>query len=326
MRFFLRYLRCRIPVLLVFVICTVIFIAAFGLYGVPVKAAVYPGCVALIFLIIVGVIDYILAYRKHRALLGLRDSIEEIDLRSQGLFDEDNLMLINELRERLSALRTGSISREADLTDYYTKWVHQIKLPIAAMKLTLDGEDSELSRSLSDELFRINQYVEMVLTYLRLGSESSDYVFREYELDSIIRGEIKKFAGQFIRRGIRLEFRASGKRVTTDEKWLGFVIGQILSNALKYTRSGSISICVEEPLELVIRDTGIGIAAQDVPRVFERGYTGINGRGEASSSGLGLWLCKCVCDKLGNTIELESEVGRGTTVRIWLGKDSGRFE
>lgn len=327
MEFFRTYIKYRLPVLGVLVVFVLVFAIIFGLYGVPVKAAVYPGVICAVFLIIAGAVDYYFARRKHKALSELADKPDECgEIGFSGIYDSDYIRVIASLSSKLSHLRTESMSREADMTDYYTKWVHQIKLPIAAMKLTLEGEDSRLSRELSDELFRIEQYVGMVLTYLRLGSESSDYVFREYELDEIIKGEVKKFAGQFIRRGIRLDFRPSGKKVVTDGKWLGFVIEQLLSNALKYTRSGTITVYVENPLTLVIRDSGIGIAPEDIPRVFERGYTGGNGRGSAGSSGIGLWLCKRICDELGNSIRIGSEPGVGTEVRVGLEKKTGRFE
>ncbi|MCM1570014.1 MAG: ATP-binding protein [Roseburia sp.] len=158
----------------------------------------------------------------------------------------------------------------------------------------------------------------MVLAYLRLGSLSTDYVFKKYALDDIIRQALRKFAGQFIGEGIKLEFTPSGKWVVTDEKWLSFVIEQLLSNALKYTRTGSVCIMMEEPDVLCIRDTGIGIAPEDLPRIFERGYTGYNGRRDKKASGLGLYLCQRVCKALGHEIRIESVLDSGTTVRLRL--------
>ena len=175
----------------------------------------------------------------------------------------------------------------------------------------------------------------MVLCYLRLDSESTDYVFREYELDDIIRQAVKRFAGQFISRKIRLDYYAVNKKIVTDEKWLLFVLEQVLSNALKYTEEGSISIYCEKQAEafsgtaskepagqdtavLCIRDTGIGIAPEDLPRIFERGYTGYNGRNDKNASGLGLYLCRRICKNLGHTITIDSVLGEGTTVRIGL--------
>ncbi len=211
--------------------------------------------------------------------------------------------------------------RHQDTVDYYTTWVHQIKTPIAAMGLVLQQEDTEDSRRLSEELQRIEQYVDMVLTYLRLGSRETDYVFAQVDLDKLLRGCIRKYAGQFIRRHLALDYQNINCQVLTDEKWLAFVVEQVLSNALKYTREGSVSIYLESPCTLCIRDTGIGIAPEDLPRIFEKGYTGYNGRSEKKATGLGLYLCRQICDRLKSTIAAESVPGEGTVIRIGLGRE-----
>ena len=166
------------------------------------------------------------------------------------------------------------------------------------------------------ELGRIERYVEMALVYLRLDSESSDYVIRE--LDPFIRRSVKKFAGEFISKRLSLELEPSGASVVSDEKWLAFVVEQVLSNSLKYTREGSVRIYLAEPKTLCIRDTGIGIAPEDMPRIFDKGYTGLNGRADLRASGLGLYLCRRVCRKLGHGISAVSAPGEGTEIRIDL--------
>lgn len=228
---------------------------------------------------------------------------------------QDLLELVQNMRKREQENYRKHLT---DSMDYYTTWVHQIKTPIASMRLKLEQEDSPLSRGLMEELFRIEQYVDMVLTYLRLNSSSTDYVIKEHSLDTIVKGAVRKFAGQFIGRGIRLELKVSDQKVITDDKWISFVIEQILSNSLKYTRKGSVSIYVEEPLTLCIKDTGIGIAPEDLPRIFERGYTGYNGRQNSRASGLGLFLCKQICDKLGVKISAHSKLGEGTLLCLNL--------
>ena len=206
------------------------------------------------------------------------------------------------------------------MTAYYTLWAHQIKTPIAAMRLTLQNEDTPTSRRLTAELGRIERYVEMVLAYLRLDADSTDYVLRESDLDPIVRGAVKKFSGEFIARRLALDLQPTGLRVLTDEKWLSFVLEQLISNALKYTPEGRVSIFMEAPATLCIADTGIGIAPEDLPRIFEQGFTGCNGRGDKRASGLGLYLCRRVCRNLGHTIAVESEPGKGTTVRLDLSR------
>ena len=151
-----------------------------------------------------------------------------------------------------------------------------------------------------------------------LGSDSSDYVIRSCALDDIVRPAVRRFAGEFIQRKIQLNYQMLNYTVITDEKWLGFVVEQVLSNALKYTPQGSVSIYMEPEGVLCIRDTGIGIAPEDLPRVFEKGYTGYNGRSHRKASGLGLYLCREILTRLGHSVSAESQVDHGTTIRIDL--------
>ncbi len=161
----------------------------------------------------------------------------------------------------------------------------------------------------------------MAMTYLRLDSDTTDYLFAECSLDKIVKDAVKKLSTEFILRKISLEYDPVSQTVLTDEKWLSFVVEQVLSNALKYTKDGSVKIYMEEPLTLCVADTGIGISAEDLPRIFEKGFTGYNGRTDKKASGIGLYLCRRICDDLGCKISAASEIGVGTTVRIALHKD-----
>jgi len=209
-------------------------------------------------------------------------------------------------------------AKYSDMKDYYTLWAHQIKTPIAAMGLILQERDDDNSRELWDNLQKIEHYAEMVLCYVRLDSDSTDYVIKEYDLDGIVRQAVRKFSRQFIRKRLRLTYQPLGRTVLTDEKWLLFVIEQVLSNAVKYTKSGGVELYIEEPLTLCIRDTGIGVAQEDLPRIFEKGYTGCNGRFDKKASGIGLYLCKRICMKLGHEISAESPSNGGTVIKIKL--------
>lgn len=232
---------------------------------------------------------------------------QEMLRKLKTIFDENVIDWQNERRESM---------------DYYTTWVHQIKTPISVMRMNLQGEDTEEHRELLAELFRVEQYVEMALNWMRLGSDSKDFLFREYALDGIIRQAIRKYAPQFIRRRIRLVYEPAEGKVLTDEKWLLFIIEQLLSNAVKYTQQGSVSIRVVPEKVLEIEDTGIGIAPEDVPRIFEKGFTGYNGRADKKSTGLGLYLCRLTAEKLSHKISVESQVGVGTKVSIDLHSDT----
>lgn len=181
-----------------------------------------------------------------------------------------------------------------------------------------EAETRQRIRELRMELFRIERYVEMVLTYLRVEDMSSDLSFDLCDLDQIIRQSLKKYSQMFILKKIHLEYQSVHQTILTDEKWLQFVLEQLLSNAVKYCKKeGNIRIYGEKRNGrnmLVIEDDGIGIQAEDLPRVFEKGFTGFNGRTEKKSTGIGLYLCKTVFDRLRHSIRLESEPGSGTKV------------
>lgn len=225
--------------------------------------------------------------------------------------------------------------------EYYTMWVHQIKTPIAALKLLIEeeadipgaeeplGADRESLQQQREkrrdeelqQLFAIEQYVNMALSYMRLGSETTDFVLRQTDLDEVIRMAVRRYARHFISKKIVLHYEETGARVLTDEKWLGFVIEQLLSNALKYTHEGSITIGMEEG-RLTITDTGIGIRAEDLPRVCEKGYTGYNGHANQKSTGIGLYLCSTILKKLGHSFTITSQEGTGTRVMIGFPEES----
>lgn len=184
------------------------------------------------------------------------------------------------------------------------------------MRLALQGEDTALFRRLLSDLSRTEQYVEMVMAFLRLEDAPGDYVFREVALDEVLRQALRRFSAEFIDRRLRLDYTPTELTVLTDEKWLCFVLEQLLSNALKYTREGSITVELAGERVLAIRDTGIGIAPEDLPRIFEKGYTGQNGRADKRASGLGLYLCSRICRNLGVGLTVKSTSGVGTTLLL----------
>ena len=318
MGLFLKYLKQRRRYIAAGAAFCAVFALSFYFYRLPPGAVLYPAALCALLAVIFVIIDFLRVRKLHIALSGLKTPesilLEDLPL-PDGVTEEDYQNLIDILKRGYTGLSAENNRRLADTVSYYTVWVHQIKTPIAAMKLALQNEDAPAARRLSNELFRIEQYVEMVLTYLRLNADSTDYLIKEYDLDKIIRRSVKKFAGEFIERKLTLSYTPADAQVITDEKWLSFVIEQVLSNALKYTPSGEISVYFENG-KIVIKDTGIGIAPEDLRRIFESGYTGCNGRRDKQASGLGLYLCRQICENLGHKISAESAVGEGTTVLI----------
>lgn len=321
MKLFADYLRQKWRLLAAGAVFLFIFLVSFLLYHLPVKAVLYPAALCVLPGLLFLFSGFFHTRKKHALLQNVRsytDVSASLFPPPEGIEEKDYQQILYRICEEYGRYRTDTNLRRSDLTDYYTVWVHQIKTPIASMRLHLQNEDSFLSRNLSADLFRIEQYVEMVLTFLRLDSGSTDYVIQEYNLDSIVRETIKKFAGEFIYRKLNLVYEPLRVMVLTDEKWLSFVIGQLVSNALKYTPSGSITITLLPDKKLCIRDTGIGIAPEDLPRIFENGYTGYNGRLDKKATGLGLYLCKRICTNLGHTITAESVPDEGTAITIGL--------
>lgn len=321
MKLFFAYLRSRRGVFLMILLFLAVFLAAFALYHLPMQAVVYPAVLCVMLAVIFAAVDFLRLKKCHDTLQQLQNvtaAMMDTLPPAEDVISGDYQALIAQLRQETVRLRTEDSARYREMVDYYTVWAHQIKTPIAAMRLTLQAEDTPMQRRLSGDLRRIEQYVEMVLAFLRLDSDSSDYVFRTCQVDDIVRRSVRKFAPEFIDRKLSLSYEGADARVVTDDKWLGFVMEQILSNALKYTREGGIRIYMEQPKVLCIADTGIGIAPEDLPRIFEKGYTGYNGRSDQSASGIGLYLCRRICQKLGIGISVTSRIGQGTTVRLDL--------
>lgn len=301
-----------------------VFAAVFALYGIRMEAAWYPILITALFGVIMlaaGFVRYDKRRRNMERILssdGIFPDAADILPKAESLEEEDYHELLGKMEAAFRKKKGEWDASRRDMDDYYATWVHQIKAPIAVMKVMLQQEDTPENRELSAELFRVEQYAEMALCYVRLGEGASDLVIQEYDLDTIIRKAARKYAGQFIRRRIRLVYEGTAVRVITDEKWLSFIIEQLLSNAVKYTSEGSVTIAVEDGKKLSVTDTGIGISPEDMPRIFEKGYTGYNGRLDKKSTGIGLYLCRKAAEKLGHVLTAESEPGKGSRFTIDL--------
>lgn len=305
---FKDYLKSRINVIILMIIVEGVFASSYFLFDMPAVTVLYPLILSTSVLIVAGVIDFVFTFSKHRKL-----TQNEIPASSDPI-EKDYQEIIRKLKEEEAYSRQKTTSDYNNMVEYYTVWAHQIKTPIASMRLQIQSEDTESARKLMGDLNRIEAYVEMVLTFLRLDSDSTDYLIKEYDLDEIVRPAIRKFSREFILKKLKLEYEPLSYKTITDSKWLSFIVEQVISNAVKYTSEGSVRICMSEPGILCIEDTGIGISDEDLPRIFENGYTGFNGREDKRASGIGLYLCKRISDNLGHKIYAESKVGEGTKI------------
>lgn len=295
-------------------------VLVFWLYGLPGEGLVYTLVLWAAGFSVLGGVDFFRFRRCHRDLEKLHKEIlvtAENLPRPGCLIEEDYQSLLRLLESTLRDRQAQADQAMADQLAYYTLWVHQIKTPIAAMDLLL--QQGERGPAAQAELFKISQYVDMALQYVRLDGTTQDLHLSQVSLDQVIRQVVRKYAKLFILKKIRLDFRETGLTVLSDEKWLAFLLEQLLSNALKYTPEGGQVAIFGEPREiLVIADTGIGIAPEDLPRVFERGFTGQNGRLDKKATGIGLYLCRRVTELLGHTLSITSAPGKGTQVRVGL--------
>ena len=317
------YLKKNIKVYILFVVFIFIFFIMFYLYNLPLEALIYTGSFCFLAALIASISDYAnykesykkLNFLEQNILNDLEDLPKSLDIRIDYYHK-----IIEKLYEELEKLTQENRQKNTDMVDYYSMWVHQIKTPIAAMNFLLDNEEVDL-KNLQQELFKIERYVEMVLTYIRLDSISSDYVITKINLDEVVKDSVKKYATIFINKKIKLNYVSHETMVISDKKWLSFAFEQILGNSVKYSSAGGEITIETYENKLVIEDNGMGIKEEDLPRIFEKGFTGFNGRYEKKSSGLGLYLCKKTLDKLGHHIEISSKVGEGTRIEITFPKE-----
>ena len=264
--------------------------------------------------------DLASAYKEYRNQLFYasgrpQTALEALLFEKLALLEMDKKNRAIEEREKLN-----------DLMDYYTLWAHQIKTPIAASSLLVgEIEDKKVKNQLEQELFKIESYVNIVLQYLRLESFHEDLVLKKENVEDLVKEIVKKYAIFFIQKGLSLNLHDLDRTIITDKKWFVVILEQVLSNSLKYTSQGGIEIYFQEDA-LYIKDSGLGIQDADLLRVFERGFSGYNGRLTQQSSGLGLYLSKKIADELGHQISIASQVGQGTTVMISFSEKKMIFE
>ena len=345
------YLRERIVPVLFYIAEALIFMMIAALYG-------YEGVFAnmtyaLGLTAFFGGCYLLWDYGRYRERYGELQRLLAAEERTGGLPQTASAMeqayqqIIAALEAEKKELVTQLDEKQQNMADYYTMWTHQIKIPLSAMDLLLQnanenagrnaegdadrsGEEQAIKR-LREEVFKTGQYVDMALHYARMESISSDLSFVKLDVGELVKKALKKYWLLFSGAELKLQLEECHAQVVTDGKWFSFVIEQILSNALKYTKEGTISIygadesgrhAEEDCSYLVIEDTGIGIEESDLPRIFERGFTGYNGRLGNKSTGIGLYLCRQIMDRLGLSIHVESKRGEGTKVFLGIAQEA----
>ncbi len=319
LKIFLNYIKENMKHIVLLLSFIFIFELILFLNKIEMSIVFYGGILCFAVYILYLIFDFYLYFKKIRQLENViinidysADYLPEIKNLSDKMYTE----IIIKLFQKETQLSNNFDTEINEMTNYYTMWTHQIKTPISAIRLILESNDFTYKREILNELFKIEQYVNIVLSYIRMNSDSTDFVIKKYNLDDILKSSFKKFSSQFISKKLKLDYKETNLKILTDEKWLSFVIEQILSNSIKYTKIGGISVYSDTPNELVIKDTGIGISPEDLPRVFDNGFTGYNGRTNKKATGIGLFLCKTIMNKLSHNIEIQSEINKGTKVII----------
>jgi signal transduction histidine kinase len=270
------------------------------------------------FLLLILLADGARFMRRRRALQSLSAELFNATRplpEPKDALEADYVRLVADLGHKHDALKSRLAAAHGDSLEYYTLWVHQIKTPIAALRLVLSKMDGDEAGVIRQELFKIERYADLALRYVKLSDISADLVIEACELGRIVHESVKKFGVLFVYQKLSVDIAPLRQTVTSDKRWLGFIIEQILSNALKYTPAGGIRVYMDGAA-LIIEDSGIGIRPEDLPRIFTKGYTGCNGRLDGRASGIGLYLAKKAADALGISIRVESRVGAGTKVRL----------
>lgn len=325
------FFRQKRKTLLLLIAFLLIFTSVSYLYSQQLEAVGYAFCLSLLLFLVWTIIEFVQFYSRHCCLqkhiqLKKLYTLEVPD--ASDPIEADYQQLVRKLIEERDELAEQQKNYITESKDYYTLWVHQIKTPISALNLLIqvleeDRDSADVTmKDLRQELFKIDFYVDAVLQYLRLEDISGDLKFETCSMEAIVKKAVKKFAPQFISRKIRIELRDLAVDVLTDPKWTGFIIEQLLSNAIKYSENGGlVRIYRKETANrndriFVIEDHGIGISEEDLPRIFEKGFTGYNGRMNQKSTGIGLYLCKKAANKLSQSITIQSEPTEGTRVYI----------
>lgn len=303
-----------------------VFVGLGNLYkGISKDYLVYATQLCGFLLFLSALVDFWMYKRKveQYSRLSARDLevVHKLPKDGKSLWETKLCEMVEELEGSMKRLVSEKDMQEQDMLEYYTLWVHQIKTPIAAIQLLLDTEEFSIKKEVKMQLFYIEQYVETALQIVRMNQITTDYVLEEYAVEDVAKKAVRKYAKLFIMKHLQMDFQPFAYKTVTDAKWLQFVLEQILSNAIKYTKTGTVCIYMDTDSNgdyLAVEDTGLGIEPEDLPRVFEKGYTGYNGRKDKKSTGIGLYLCREILQKLGHEIVLESTVGVGTKVKLYL--------
>ncbi|MEK4468295.1 MULTISPECIES: sensor histidine kinase [Bacillus] len=284
-------------------------------------------CIWFFPLIIYMAIEFIKCKNYYNEINGILENLEkkyllpEVVKESNFIHGEKLNAILKEVSRDMHENVKYYSDMQSDYREYIETWVHEIKTPIASTKLIIENNQNEVTNKIDSQLDRIEGFVEQVLYYSRSNNVGKDYIIKPINLDDVVRTVIKRNYRDFIHKRIKLDMKNINEIVYSDKKWVEFIVHQILGNSIKYSNNKEqmiriYSIKKANSVILTIEDNGVGIITKDINRVFEKGFTGENGRRFSKSTGMGLYLCEKLCSKLGMKIGIESEVNKGTRVTL----------
>ena len=321
-----------------YIILTVFLIITCEILLIPFKMSIfikaYIGTTPLIILIIVLTAEY---YKKKAFYNKLMQNMEELkekylisEIISTPDFMEGRILkeLLNDLSKSMIENVNNYKYQLEDYKEFIELWIHEIKMPIATSKMIIENNKNEITKSIDEEIDKIDNYVEQALFYARSNTVEKDYCIKKTNLQDLINSSIIKNKKSLLKNKISVNIHDVDVKIYTDGKWVIFILNQIIQNSIKYLNKETKNIEFraleeKEKVNLYIKDNGMGIKQSDLSRVFDKGFTGENGRKtERKSTGIGLYLCKKLCDKLGLSIDINSEVNEYTEVVLTFPKGS----
>lgn len=329
-----RYLKDKLYFIILFLTFLSLIILLLVGFKVSLELIIVIISLLVIFAILVLITEYLKKRNFYNEFINIVDKLDKkylvIEMLNPPNFQEGEI-LYNKLYEinksMLENIKNYEISMN-DFKDYIEMWIHEVKAPLSSLVLMIHNNKNNISSKMVDQVNRLDNYVDQVLFYVRAENAEKDYLIKKTELNKVINKIALKNKDYILENNIDFNVLNCEKKVLTDSKWLEFIIDQIINNSIKYKReiaSSFIKIYTEEnneELRLIIYDNGIGIDAKDLPRVFDKTYTGTNGRLKSKSTGMGLYIAKNLCEKLGHKIAIESKVNEYTKVIITFNKES----
>lgn len=320
------YIKDKIIYLVLYVFLIISILFFLFMYRVPMTLIISIVTVMAIFIVTVILVDY---YRKKSFFQNFNDTLDSLDEKYlitemvdspsfiEGKIFYESLYEIDKSMHEEIDIYKKSVN---DFKEYIEMWIHEVKLPIASTTLILHNNKEDAPKKIKEQINRIENYVEEVLYFVRSDNAEKDYIIKHCNLEDIINPVIRRNKDSLLLKKIFLEIEDLNHVVLTDSKWTGFIINQIISNSIKYSKENpKIKIeakAIDDEVVLEIEDNGIGINAKDINKVFNKSFTGENGRKISSSTGMGLYLVKKLCDKLGHKVKVESQVGEFTKISI----------